>query len=58
MWGYFCGAGWLPVSAGMKGKNRIGKKCLFIPHPLSLIPSLVCTYVLCWHHQVGPAKRP
>lgn len=40
--------GWLPATAGMKGKSHIGKKCLFIHS--SLIPSLVCTYVLCQPH--------
>lgn len=33
MWGYFCGAGWLPVSAGMKGKKPHWKE-MFV-HPSS-----------------------
>lgn len=47
-WEYFCGAGWLPRSAVTKGRKTLAQN-VSSPIPV-LIPSLVCTYVLCWHH--------
>lgn len=50
---WLCGSvGWLPLRAGMKGKSH-WKEMFVLPFG-SLIPSLVCTYVLCQPHDKSP----